>query len=118
VFWKKMLSRKKPEQQFINPYTMSEPVTPRYYDKPQFKDGKLIFEKEKPVARQLPEETKEIPVARIRKKAGLIKSLAEVVISDMESLSGITEKRERESEKRRENDAKYQQFLELSGGKK
>jgi hypothetical protein len=95
---------------------MSEPVTPRYYDKPQFKNGKLIFEKEKPIERQLPEETKEKTV--VRKKTGLIKSLAEVVISDMESLSGITEKRERESEKRRENDAKYQQFLELSGGKK
>ena len=85
-----------PETKFINPYAMSEPTTPQYNVKPEFKDGRFILKKEELMHEKKEKmESKEIELGMnsvadklpVKKEPGFLKSISEVVASDMKSLS-------------------------------
>jgi hypothetical protein len=89
-------SKRNPETKFINPYAMSEPTTPQYHVKPEFKDGRFILKKEEMMhdkKEQMESEaldsgagtSKDKPV--IKKEPGILKFVSDVVAADMKSLS-------------------------------
>lgn len=92
VLWDKLMSPRTPQTKFINPYAMSDPVTPQYYVQPKFRDGRFILEKESPMSVEKKEEP---PPAKEEKKKepGFSRAVITVVMSDIEFISGDARRR-------------------------
>jgi len=106
MWFKNLFSPRKAQPRFINPYAMSEPTTPKQYVRPEFKDGRFILKKEE---EQEKEEQKEKPPKK--PDGGIIKAITEVVIEDLEGLSGEAK---RKAKKAAEDKEKYESFMELA----
>jgi len=105
-------TQRNPETKFINPYAMSEPTTPQYRVKPEFKDGRFILKKEELMHEKKEKSelessdvnadtSKNKPV--VKKEPGFLKFLSDVVAADLKSLS--REERRKAKELQREEKA-------------
>jgi hypothetical protein len=121
---KKFLAPRDAEKRFVNPYAMSEPTTPKMIVPPKFKDGKFILEKKKGDQNTFiksfikdteeKSDVEEEPSKKKKKEPGFSKACIDVVISDIELISGEA----RRKEKIAKTDAEaYDHFKKMIGKK-
>jgi hypothetical protein len=113
MFTTKMFKKKEPQPRFVNPYGMTDPTSPR--PKPTFKDGKLVIQPLAPEVQKAKEEPKvEQKKKKERPESHVVKTMFELLIEDIEYISGETERKKKRAEKERLNKEAYERFLELS----
>jgi|WetSurMetagenome_2_1015567.scaffolds.fasta_scaffold01641_5 hypothetical protein len=119
VFTKKLFSKKEQKPQFINPYGMTDPTSSRPSGL-TFKDGKIVLpnQKQSPLVQDAKKEAEPVKKKKERPDSSVVKSILEVIISDLEDVSGETERRRKRAEKERIDKDAYAQFIELSKVKK
>lgn len=96
--WNKVFPPREAEKRFVNPYAMTDAVTPKYNVQPKFKDGRFILDgKENPFSARYSKPEKkpdEKPVPK-KKEPGFSKACLDVILSDIEYISGETRRKAR-----------------------
>jgi hypothetical protein len=117
----KLFSKKEQKPGFVNPYGMTNTTTSAA--RPVFKDGKIVFPQRggKQIQQNgMQTEIKKEPESKKKKErpdSSVVKSILEVIIADLEDVSGETERRRKRAEKERIDKDTYQHFLELARSK-
>jgi len=109
-FWNdKVAAERTPQIQFVNPYAMSETVTPKKFVAPEFKDGRFVLNRDEGAPVDLntvfrarndfkaQQEQASNAVAKAcgesLRKPGFLHYLKDVIVSDVITLSGEQRKR-------------------------
>jgi hypothetical protein len=125
MLMKKMLSPRKAQTKFVNPYAMSEATTPQYRVKPEFRDGRFVLKKEESMFETKKKEdgndegvTASTPPAPVKvKEPGLLKYFVDVVITDVEKISGETKRKQR-SKVAKEQSSIVEKFIKTTKRRK